>query len=300
MLGSKKLWVAALAIGLTTTASAADVSGASALEFTRRAVDFGPRPPGSPANRALQNYILAELKKDGCELAAMKKPGCEIIEDAFTAKTPQGMIAMKNIIAKFPGKSGRAIALTGHFDTKFLPGRKFVGASDGGSSTGLLLELARVFAHQPRVDDLYIAFFDGEEAFGEWSDTDSLYGSRHLADRWNKDGTLKRMKALINLDMIGDKNLDIPEETNGNAALRKLVWGTAAELGYKAYFIDQQIGEDDDHMPFVHLGVPSIDVIDIDYAPWHMDTDTMDKLSAQSLEIVGTVIYESVHKLERQ
>ena len=300
MLGSKKLWVAALAIGLTTTASAADVSGASALEFTRRAVDFGPRPPGSPANRALQNYILAELKKDGCELAAMKKPGCEIIEDAFTAKTPQGMIAMKNIIAKFPGKSGRAIALTGHFDTKFFPGRKFVGASDGGSSTGLLLELARVFAHQPRVDDLYIAFFDGEEAFGEWSDSDSLYGSRHLADRWNKDGTLKRMKALINLDMIGDKNLDIPEETNGNAAVRKLVWGTAAELGYKAYFIDQQIGEDDDHMPFVRLGVPAIDVIDIDYAPWHMDTDTMDKLSAQSLEIVGTVIYESVHKLERQ
>jgi len=300
MLGSKKLWVAALAIGLTTAASAADVSGASALEFTRRAVDFGPRPPGSPANRALQNYILAELKKDGCELAAMKKPGCEIIEDAFTAKTPQGMIAMKNIIAKFPGKSGRAIALTGHFDTKFFPGRKFVGASDGGSSTGLLLELARVFAHQPRVDDLYIAFFDGEEAFGEWSDSDSLYGSRHLADRWNKDGTLKRMKALINLDMIGDKNLDIPEETNGNAAVRKLVWGTAAELGYKAYFIDQQIGEDDDHMPFVRLGVPAIDVIDIDYAPWHMDTDTMDKLSAQSLEIVGTVIYESVHKLERQ
>ena len=300
MLGSKKLWVVALAIGLTTAASAADVSGASALEFTRRAVDFGPRPPGSPANRALQNYILAELKKDGCELAAMKKPGCEIIEDAFTAKTPQGMIAMKNIIAKFPGKSGRAIALTGHFDTKFFPGRKFVGASDGGSSTGLLLELARVFAHQPRVDDLYIAFFDGEEAFGEWSDSDSLYGSRHLADRWNKDGTLKRMKALINLDMIGDKNLDIPEETNGNAAVRKLVWGTAAELGYKAYFIDQQIGEDDDHMPFVRLGVPAIDVIDIDYAPWHMDTDTMDKLSTQSLEIVGTVIYESVHKLERQ
>ena len=300
MLGSKKLWLTALAIGLATTASAADVSGTSALAFTRRAVEFGPRPPGSPANLALQNYILAELKKDGCELADQKKPGCVIIEDAFTAKTPQGMIAMKNIIAKFPGKSGRAIALTGHFDTKFFPGRKFVGASDGGSSTGLLLELARVFAYQPRVDDLYIAFFDGEEAFGEWTDADSLYGSRHLADRWNKDGTLKRMKALINLDMIGDKNLDIPEETNGNAAVRKLVWGTAAELGYKAYFIDQQIGEDDDHMPFVRLGVPAIDVIDIDYAPWHMDTDTMDKLSAQSLEIVGTVIYESVHKLERQ
>jgi len=294
------MWIVALSLALAAAANAADVSGTSALEFTRRAVEFGPRPPGSPANFALQNYILAQLKKDGCEPADTKKPGCEIIEDAFTAKTPRGMVAMKNIIAKFPGKSGRAIALTGHFDTKLFPGRKFVGASDGGSSTGLLLELARVFAHQPRIDDLYLAFFDGEEAFGEWTDSDSLYGSRHLADRWAKDGTLRRLKGLINVDMIGDKNLDIPQETNGNAALRRLVWSTAAELGYKAYFTDQQIGEDDDHMPFVRLGVPAIDVIDIDYPPWHTDTDTMDKLSPQSLEIVGTVVYESVRKLERQ
>jgi len=243
-------------------------------------------------NIALQNYIIAELRKDGCE----------IIEDAFTAKTPQGMIAMKNIIAKFPGKgpAHRAIAITGHFDTKYFPGRKFVGASDGGSSTGLLLELARVLAHQPRIDDVYLAFFDGEEAFGEWSDTDSLYGSRHLAARWRQDGTLQRLKALINVDMIGDKNLNIPRETNGNAALTNLVWKTAADLGYKAFFTDQQIGEDDDHMPFVRVGVAAIDLIDIDYPPWHNDTDTMDKLSAQSMEIVGTVVYEVIQRLEHQ
>jgi Zn-dependent M28 family amino/carboxypeptidase len=289
---SKKLWMAGLALGLAATAVAGGVSGASALEFTRRAVAFGPRPPGSAADIALQNYIIAELHKDGCE----------IIEDAFTAKTPQGMIAMKNIIAKFPGNgpARRAIAITGHFDTKYFPGRKFVGASDGGSSTGLLLELARVLAHQPRIDDVYLAFFDGEEAFGEWSDTDSLYGSRHLAARWRQDGTLQRLKGLINVDMIGDKNLDIPRETNGNAALNKLVWSTAADLGYKAFFIDQQIGEDDDHMPFVRAGVPAIDLIDIDYPPWHNDTDTMDKLSAQSMEIVGTVVYEVIQRLEHQ
>lgn len=289
---SKKLWMAALVLGVAATAVAAGFSGASALEFTRRAVAFGPRPPGSAADIALQNYIISELRKDGCE----------IIEDAFTAKTPQGMIAMKNIIAKFPGKgpAHRAIAITGHFDTKYFPGRKFVGASDGGSSTGLLLELARVLAHQPRIDDVYLAFFDGEEAFGEWSDTDSLYGSRHLAARWRKDGTLQRLKALINVDMIGDKNLDIPRETNGDAALNKLVWSTAADLGYKAFFIDQQIGEDDDHMPFVRAGVPAIDLIDIDYPPWHSDTDTMDKLSAQSMEIVGTVVYEVIQRLEHR
>ena len=292
MFFSMKLWMVGLILGLAATAAAGGVSGASALEFTRRAVAFGPRPPGSAVNIALQNYIIAELRKDGCE----------IIEDAFTAKTPQGMIAMKNIIAKFPGKgpAHRAIAITGHFDTKYFPGRKFVGASDGGSSTGLLLELARVLAHQPRIDDVYLAFFDGEEAFGEWSDTDSLYGSRHLAARWRQDGTLQRLKALINVDMIGDKNLNIPRETNGNAALTNLVWKTAADLGYKAFFTDQQIGEDDDHMPFVRVGVAAIDLIDIDYPPWHNDTDAMDKLSAQSMEIVGTVVYEVIQRLEHQ
>jgi glutaminyl-peptide cyclotransferase len=296
MLASKRLWIPALVLVLGSVATAAGVSGTSALEFTRRAVAFGPRPPGSAANRALQSYILAELQKDGCG----------IVEDAFTAKTPQGMIAMKNILARFPGKpsgsgvSRRAIAITGHFDTKFFPGRKFVGASDGGSSTGLLLELARVLAHQPRIDDVYLAFLDGEEAFGEWSDTDSLYGSRHLAERWGHDGTLGRLRGLINVDMIGDKNLDISQETNGNSALNKLTWNTASDLGYKAFFISQQIATEDDHIPFVRAGVPAIDLIDFDYPPWHTDNDTMDKLSAQSMEIVGTVVYEVIQRLERQ
>jgi glutaminyl-peptide cyclotransferase len=298
MLASRRFWIAVLIMGLgfAETAAAAGVSGASALEFTRRAVALGPRPPGSAANHALQNYILAELQKDGCE----------IVEDAFTAKTPQGTIAMKNIVARFPAKASgsggarRAIAITGHFDTKFFPGRKFVGASDGGSSTGLLLELARVLAHQPRINDVYLAFLDGEEAFGEWSDTDSLYGSRHLAERWSRDGTLGRLKGLINVDMIGDKNLNISQETNGNSALNKLTWNTAADLGYKAFFISQQIATEDDHIPFIRAGVSAIDIIDFDYPPWHTDTDTMDKLSAQSMEIVGTVVYEVIQRLERQ
>ncbi len=274
---------------------AAEVSGASAYAFTKHAIDFGPRPAGSQANRALQNYILMQLRT--C--------GCEITEDAFTATTPNGPVQMKNIIAKFPGKaragvSVQAIAITGHFDTKYFPGRKFVGASDGGSSTGLLLELARVFAAEPRTDDIYLVFFDGEEAFGEWTDTDSVYGSRHIADRWRHDGTLGRLKALINIDMIGDKNLDIRQEMNSTASLRQLFWSTAAELGYQAYFVNEKISTEDDHMPFLKLGAPAIDIIDFDYPPWHTDADTLDKLSPQSLEIVGTVVLEVVHKLERQ
>jgi Zn-dependent M28 family amino/carboxypeptidase len=209
-------------------------------------------------------------------------------------------VPMKNIIAKFPGKSGHAIAVTGHFDTKLFPGRKFVGANDGGSSTGLLLELARVISLEPRKDDVYIVFFDGEEAIGEWTEVDSVYGSRHLAAKWRADGTNARLKALINVDMIGDKSLGVMQEMNSNTALRKMVWNVASELGYKAYFKDTPETIDDDHMPFIKMGVPALDIIDFEYDPWHKDSDTMDKLSPHSFEIVGTVVLEAVHRLERQ
>ena len=275
----------------SAVAAAAGVSGTSALEFTRRVVAFGPRPSGSPAIQQLQVYIQGQLKT--CK--------CQVSEDPFTAQTPKGAIAMKNIIAKFQGKSSKAIVITGHYDTKLFPGRKFVGASDGGSSTGLLLELARVLAGQTRSDDVYLVWFDGEEAVREqWEGDDNLYGSRHLADRWRKDGTLAKVKALINVDMIGDKGLNLKHELNSNANLRRLVWRTAAELGYRAYFTDETITIDDDHMPFVKLGVPALDLIDLDYEPWHTDADTMDKISAQSLEIVGTVVLDAIGRLERQ
>src|SRR6267154_472867 len=144
-------------IASAAIASAASFSGVAALDYTKKVVAFGPRPPGSEPIHKLQAYIVAQLKLDGCEL----------IDDSFTAKTPKGDIAMKNIIAKFPGKSGSAIVVTGHYDTKLFPGRKFVGANDGGSSTGLLLELAHVLARQPRKDDVYLVWFDGEEAIRE-------------------------------------------------------------------------------------------------------------------------------------
>jgi glutaminyl-peptide cyclotransferase len=275
-------------LALAASCFATDFSGASAFEFTKQAVAFGPRPSGSEAIRKLQTYIASQLKLNGCEL----------IDDSFTATTIKGSIAMKNIIAKFPGRSGKAIVITGHYDTKLYPGRKFVGANDGGSSTGLLLELAQAIAKEPRVDDLYIVFFDGEEAVGDWSDTDSVYGSKHLAARWRADGTLKKIKALINVDMIGDKSLNIKQEPGGNAALTRLVWSTAADLGYSKYFVDDSQDIEDDHLPFVKMGVPAIDIIDFDYPPWHTDDDTLDKLSAQSLEIVGKVIVEVIHRLE--
>jgi glutaminyl-peptide cyclotransferase len=282
----------ALLILAACAASAADFSGTAALEFTRKAVAFGPRPPGSVANQKLQAYIESQLKTLRCQISF----------DAFTAETPAGRVAMRNIIAKFPGTSGRAVVVTGHFDSKPMPGRVFVGANDAGSSTGFLLELARVLNSTPHADDIFLVWFDGEEAYGEWSDTNGIYGSRHLAEKWSRDGTLTRIKALINVDMIGDKDLGILQEGNSSPALLKLVWQTAHDLGYGKYFLDSGFATEDDHMPFLRKGVNALDLIDFDYGPnneyWHTEKDTMDKISAHSLDVVGSVLLAVLRKLQ--
>jgi len=276
----------------TLSAEARDFSGARALEFTRHATSFGPRPPDSPANHKLQAYIVSQLR-----LA-----GCQITEDRFTAQAPQGPVPMKNILCRFPGRSGKAIVYSGHFDTKTLP--QFVGANDAGSSTGFLLEMASVLAGAPRKDDVYLVFFDGEEAYGEWTDTNSLYGSRHLAEKWAGDGTLAKVKALVNVDMIGDKDLSLAYNSGSAASLQRTVWDTAQRLGFGQNFSTSGAVSGDDHLPFLQRGVKALDLIDFDYGPnnqyWHTPADTMDKLSAQSLQIVGTVLQKVLPELEAQ
>lgn len=283
----------ALLILWASLAAAADFRGESALKYTADSVRFGPRPAGSAALKRLQQYILENLKR--CR--------CEVSEDSFTAQTPAGPVAMKNIIARFPGASGRAIAVTGHYDTKVFRGFRFVGANDGGASGGFLLELAHVLAGRPRKDDVYLVWFDGEEAVGEWSPTDGVYGSRHLAARWAADGTARRLKALINVDMIGDKDLEIPREAFSSPALTRLVWQAAADLGHGKYFSNRTLAIEDDHLPFIKAGVPALDLIDFDYGPghswWHTPEDTLDKVSARSLQIVGEVVLETIRRLEQ-
>lgn len=283
--------VPALAFVASSALAAADFSGASALEYTRKAVAFGPRPPGSAANRKLQAYIESQLKTLRCQLSF----------DAFTAQTPAGAVPMRNIIANFRGSSGRAIVITGHFDTKPMPGSVFLGANDGGSSTGFLLELAHVVNSMSSLDDVTLVWFDGEEAFGDWSATNGTFGSRHLAEKWSTDGTLARIKALINVDMIGDQDLGILQETMSSQTLRRQVWQTAADLGYGKYFLNSQLATEDDHLPFLKRGVNALDLIDFNYGPdnayWHNEKDTLDKLSAHSLEVVGNVLTAVIRKL---
>ncbi len=279
-------------LGFGAGATVPSFSGERAFAYTQKATSFGERPSGSDSIVKLREWMVAELKPLGGEL----------LNDTFIAHTPAGNVPMDNIILKFAGASGKAVVVTGHYDTKRIPMVHFVGANDGGSSTGFLIEYAKAVSKPHHPDDLYVVFFDGEEAVGEWSDTDSLYGSRHLEQKWSADGTLGRIKALINVDMIGDKDLDILNDGNSSQSLRDLVAGVAGKLGDAKYFHKDVTGIEDDHMPFIKAGVNAIDLIDFSYGPnnsyWHNDKDTMDKLGPHSLQVVGDVVVGVVSELE--
>ena len=271
--------------------------GAKAYDFTAKIVGFGPRPPDSDAIRATQRYIHEQLQDFGCT----------IDEDDFHAETPIGSLAMKNIIAKVPGTGQGIILLLTHYDTLRLD--NFVGAVDGGSSTGLMLEMARlVCAGKKQANAVWIAFLDGEEAqvvkggVAQWTSTDSVYGSRELAARMAVSGDLKNVRAVILADMVGPKNLRIKREENSTPWLASLVWNTADRLHYANYFVRETTQEiDDDHMPFKKRGVPVVDIIDLnDYPYWHTTEDTMDRVSPKSLAVVGHVMVESVSALQQK
>jgi glutaminyl-peptide cyclotransferase len=279
--------------------SPAAFRGAAALEYTRQATAFGERPAGSDAIKRLRDWILSELKP---------LPG-HVDLDSFVAQTPTGPVPMTNIIFKLPGTSGKAVAVTGHYDTVHIPMVHFVGANDAGSSTGFLIEFARAASVMNHPDDIYVVFFDGEEAVVHWTDTDSRYGSRHLAAKWAGDGTLGRIKALINIDMVGDRDLDISDDDFSSQDLRTMVWNIADRLKFGKYFRRDPGGIDDDHRPFADAGVNAIDIIDLDYGPrtsespngyWHTAQDTMDKLSVHSFQVVGDVVLELVKELEQK
>jgi len=274
-------------------APAQSFNAARALQYNREVVAFGPRPIGSPNHKKLENYILSHLKNDHVE------------DDAFTAETPEGKFPVRNIIARFPGTRAGVIVVAGHYDTNYpLRDTGYVGANDGGSSTAILLELANQLRGKNRQGySVWLLWTDGEEAVRNWTATDSLYGSRHLADKWQKDGTLKTIKAFLLADMIGDADLNIDRDTNSTSGLEDMVYQAATRLGYQSHFFARTIAVEDDHLPFVHLGVPCADLVDLDYGYGnvfhHTPQDTMDKLSPKSIEIVGSVILETVRLLDK-
>jgi Zn-dependent M28 family amino/carboxypeptidase len=220
-------------------------------------------------------------------------------EDNFGASTPIGRVQMKNLLVKVQGNSANVILLTTHYDTKLMD--NFVGADDGGSSTGLMLEMARRFCGRKNALTIWIAFFDGEEAYRQWdNDTDSTFGSREMAAKLAASGDLKRIKAMMLADIVGYKHLRIRRETNSTPWLTDLVWATAARLGYSQVFVSDEIAIEDDHLAFLKRKVPCVDVIDLEIPYWHTTQDTLDKISPRSLAIVGHVLVESIGELQKK
>lgn len=265
-----------------------------AFQYIKEIVAFGPRPVGSENHKKLENYITSHLKGDQLE------------DDAFTADTVEGKLPVRNLIAKYPGTKDGIIVIAGHYDTVYsLRNSGFVGANDGGSSTAILLEYANHLRGKKRDGySVWLVWTDGEEAVRQWTDTDSLYGSRHLAEKWEKDGTLKKLKALLVMDMIGDADLGIDRDTNSTQWLTDLVYEAAERSGVQSHFYARAGAISDDHLPFVRRGVPSIDLIDLEYGYnnvfWHTPQDTVDKLSPRSLEIVGNTTLEAIRMLDRR
>jgi Zn-dependent M28 family amino/carboxypeptidase len=254
-------------------------------------VAFGPRPSGSAALQQTRDYILTELKKAGVDSR----------QQIFIAKTPLGEVSMANIVATIPGRRPERIAFASHFDTKLFRDIRFVGASDGASSTAALLELGRVLKPRQNEYTIELLFFDGEEAVVDWNrGEDNTYGSRHYVRAAQQDGSLRGLQALILLDMIGDKDLIIRRDSNSTPWLVDIIWAAAARLGHRGVFSNELTSIDDDHMPFVRAGIPSVDIIDLDYSAWHTAQDTIENVSARSLQIVGDVVLAALPDIEQR
>ena len=264
--------------------------GKRAFAHVAKLVGFGPHPSGSPAIAQVHDYLLSELKSYRCTVET----------DAFSSDTPAGRLPMKNILVKIPGEQPGVTLLGTHYDTKKLD--NFVGADDGGSSTGVMLELARLLCNQRGRYAVWIAFFDAEEAVKDWSETDSRYGSRQMAARLAVSGDISKIRAFLLADIVGTRTPHFKRESSSTKWLVDLIWRTARNLGYANIFVDESVEIDDDHDPFLKRNVPSADVIDLDrdhdVPYWHTPQDTLDKISARSLAIVGHVFLETVKQLQ--
>jgi len=252
--------------------------GNRAFEHLKSVVAIGPRPAGSAGAQKTRDYIKQQMSTLGIQTS----------EQAFDAKTPAGIVRMVNVSAPIPGPGTGRLIIAGHYDTKLFKDFTFVGANDAGSSTAFLIELARVLKRRNNAMPIELLFLDGEEAIGDW-ETGNTFGSRHYVDVARGSGSLPQIKAMILVDMIADKDLAIKRESRSTPWLTDAIWSAARKLDRRE-FLDESVEIDDDHLPFLAAGVPAVDIIDLDYPYWHTEGDTLDKVSAASLQIVGDVL----------
>jgi glutaminyl-peptide cyclotransferase len=265
--------------------------GGRAFEDLKKIVAIGPRPAGSEGAQKTRDYIKEQL-------AAL---GLTVVEQSFDQVTPAGTVRMVNVSATLPGTSEGRLVIAGHYDTKLFNEFSFVGANDAGSSTAFLIELARALKGRANAVPIELLFLDGEEAVGEWS-TGNTFGSRHYVNVAVKAGTVKQIKALVLVDMIGDKELVIKRESNSTPWLKDAIWSAAKRLN-RSEFVSDSTPIEDDHLPFLAAGVDAVDLIDLDYPDatmryWHTADDTLDKTAASSLQAVGDVLLAALPAIE--
>ena len=286
-------------------------NGQAAYNLTAELLKVAPkRFNGSPghlkAEEFIKEHFAAEAAKGNLET------------DTFTASTPAGLQTMRNYIVKFPGKKDGIIVLASHYETNYpLRDIEFYGANDGAATSALLIEIGNVLrAHPPEGYSVWLVFDDGEEAIAnppynpnQWSSSNSLYGTRHLAAKWSNDGTIGKIKALLVADMIADKDLNIDYVENSTPWLLDLLKVAAKNTGHSTYIFKYKESEEDDHLPFAQRGVPVLDVIDAHYGPvteaspdgyHHTAQDTLDKISAKSLQISGDLFLEMIHLINQR
>ena len=282
---------AALQLNAEPTGPVLHVDSARAWQYTKEIFAIGPRWDGSKGQEKLGQYLHKKFASDVVE------------DDAFPADTPAGKLPVRNIVVKFPGTRDGVIVVGSHIDTNYtLRNTNYAGANDGSSSTALLLAIAdQLRGKKLEGYSVWLAFLDGEEAVEHWSATDSLYGSRHLAAKWQQDGTLAKVRAFLLADMIAVDNVDVLRDENSTPWLQDVVYQAATRLGYQSHFYGRTSAIEDDHLPFHQRNVPVADLIDMPYGYndvyHHTTEDTLDKLSPKSLQITGDVILESIRLL---
>jgi Zn-dependent M28 family amino/carboxypeptidase len=303
--GIAMIFLSTLPLPIHAQNAPAKFNGQAAFNLTQQYINAAPkRWVGSPGHAKAEAFIKEHFKPE------IAKGHFET--DSFTASTPAGLMDMRNYIVRYPGKKDGIIVLASHYETNYpLRNINFVGANDGGSTTALLIEIGNYLrAHPPQGYSVWLVFDDGEESMlPTWSDSDSLYGTRHLAAKWSQDGTLKKIKALLIADMIADKDLNIDKDENSTPWLLDMLKQAAKNTGHSAYVFKNSTAVQDDHIPFAKRGVPVLDIIDIDYGPrtialpegyHHTALDTMDKISAHSLQIAGDLFLEMIRLIDQR
>ncbi len=282
----------------------ATVTGDRILTLTREYVAAAPkRFIGSPGHAAAEAFLKAHF--------APEIAHGQFETDEFHPLTPIGQLTMRNYIVRYPGKKDGVIVLASHYETNYpLKDIAFLGANDGACTTALLIAIGEYLrAHPPEGYSVWLVFDDGEEAIKSWAPSDSLYGTRHLAARWSGDGTIKKIKAFLVADMVGDKDLNILDENQSTSWLRNTLRQAAADTHHTSNVGKTSSAEEDDHLPFLTRGVPSLDIIDVDYGPHtarapdgyhHTANDTIDKISARSLQISADLFLQMIKLINQR